>query len=216
MAIHVYLADDHTMLREGLSALLQAQADLKVVGMASNGRQAIHDVAILLPHVVIMDIAMPELNGVDATKILKKTVPATKTIILSMYATKEHIFRALQAGAQGYLLKNSAGAELVNAIRAVHNGQRYLGQKIPESMVEDYKYNRAAVSPLNALSPREREVLQLVAEGHSSAQVAGMLSLSPKSIETYRSRLMQKIGVHDVSGLVKFSIQHGLISLDYY
>jgi DNA-binding NarL/FixJ family response regulator len=215
MAIHVYLADDHTMLREGLSVLLQAHMDIKVIGMASNGRQAVQDIAVLLPHVVIMDIAMPELNGVDATKILQKTAPATKTVILSMYATKEHIFRALQAGARGYLLKNSAGAELVNAVRAVQNGQLYLGQKIPESLVEDYKYKRHAVSPLNALSPREREVLQLVAEGRSSVQVADMLCLSPKSIETYRSRLMQKIGVHDVSGLVKFSIQHGLISLDY-
>ncbi|HEY4075100.1 MAG TPA: response regulator transcription factor [Herbaspirillum sp.] len=215
MPIQVYLADDHTMLRDGLSVLLQAHTDIKVVGAASNGRQAVHDIAILLPQVVIMDITMPELNGIEATKILQKTAPATKTIILSMHATKEHIFRALQAGAQGYLLKNSAGAELVNAIRTVHNGQRYLSQKIPDGLVEDYKCNRHAVSPLNALSPREREVLQLVAEGRSSIQVAGMLSLSPKSIETYRSRLMQKIGVHDISGLVKFSIQHGLISLDY-
>jgi DNA-binding NarL/FixJ family response regulator len=215
MPIHVYLADDHTMLRDGLSVLLQAHTDIRVVGAASNGRQAVNDIALLLPQVVIMDITMPELNGIEATKILQKTAPATKTIILSMHATKEHIFCALQAGAQGYLLKNSAGAELVNAIRTVHNGQRYLSQKIPADLVEDYKCNRRAVSPLNALSPREREVLQLVAEGRSSIQVAGMLSLSPKSIETYRSRLMQKIGVHDISGLVKFSIQHGLISLDY-
>jgi DNA-binding NarL/FixJ family response regulator len=120
----------------------------------------------------------------------------------------------LQAGAQGYLLKNSAGAELVNAIRTVNNGQRYLSQKIPDVLVEDYKCNRHPVSPLNTLSPREREVLQLVTEGRSSIQVAGMLNLSPKSVETYRSRLMQKIGVHDISGLVRFSIQHGLISLD--
>jgi DNA-binding NarL/FixJ family response regulator len=215
MSIHVYLADDHTMLREGLSVLLQAHMDIKVVGTASDGRQAVNEIAVLAPQVVIMDITMPELNGIDATKILQKTAPASRIIILSMHATKEHIFRALQAGARGYLLKNSAGVELVDAIRSVHNGQRYLSQKIPEGLVEDYKYNRHTVSPLNALSPREREVLQLVAEGRSSAQVAGMLSLSPKSVETYRSRLMQKIGVHDVSGLVKFSIQHGLISLDY-
>ena len=134
--------------------------------------------------------------------------------MLSMYATREHIFRALQAGAKGYLLKNSAGSELVNAIRVVQSGQRYLSQKIVDAMADGYWQKTHDAGPLEGLSAREREVLQLVGEGHSSVQIAVILSLSPKSIETYRSRLMQKIGVNDLPGLVKFCIHHGLITLD--
>jgi DNA-binding NarL/FixJ family response regulator len=209
--IRIYIADDHTIVRDALAVMLQVHSDIRVVGSGSDGRQAMKDVAVLQPDIVIMDIAMPNLNGIEATLLLKEIHPGVKTLMLSMYATKEHIFRALRAGASGYLLKNSAGSELVNAIRAVQAGQRYLSQKIP---VDDYLVEGRVAGPLDALSIREREVLQLVAEGHSSAKVAAMLSLSPKSIETYRSRLMQKIGVTDVPGLVKFSIHHGLISLE--
>jgi len=212
--IRIYIADDHTIVRDGLAIMLQVHSDIKVVGSGSDGRQAVKEVVSLLPDIVIMDIAMPNLNGIEATLLLKDVVPNVKTIMLSMYATKEHIFRALQAGARGYLLKNSAGSELVNAIRIVQSGQRYLSQKISDAVVDDYLLESRSAGPLDALSTREREVLQLVAEGHSSVQVAAMLSLSPKSIETYRSRLMQKIGVSDLPSLVKFSIHHGLISLE--
>lgn len=212
--IRIYIADDHTIVRDGLAVMLQIHSDITVVGSGSDGRQAVKEVVALRPDIVIMDIAMPNLNGVEATLVLRDTAPAVKTVMLSMYATKEHIFRALQAGARGYLLKNSAGSELVNAIRVVQSGQRYLSQKISDMVVDDYLIENRGTGPLDALSMREREVLQLVAEGHSSAKVAAMLSLSPKSIETYRSRLMQKIGVTDVPGLVKFSIHHGLISLE--
>ncbi|WP_232511812.1 response regulator transcription factor [Herbaspirillum sp. meg3] len=212
--IRIYIADDHTIVRDGLAVMLQVHSDIKVVGSGSDGRQAVKEVASLRPDIVIMDIAMPNLNGIEATLLLKDEAPGVKTIMLSMYATKEHIFRALQAGARGYLLKNSAGSELVNAIRVVQSGQRYLSQKIADTVVDDYLLDHRVTGPLDALSAREREVLQLVAEGHSSAQVAAMLSLSPKSIETYRSRLMQKIGVSDLPSLVKFSIHHGLISLE--
>ncbi len=212
--IRIYIADDHTIVRDALAVMLQIHSDIKVVGSGSDGRQAMKDVALLQPDVVIMDIAMPNLNGIEAALLLKDAQPKVKIIMLSMYATKEHIFRALRAGARGYLLKNSAGSELVNAIRTVQTGQRYLSQKIADAVVDDYLIEGRVAGPLDALSMREREVLQLVAEGHSSAKVAAMLSLSPKSIETYRSRLMQKIGVSDVPGLVKFSIHHGLISLE--
>lgn len=212
--IRIYIADDHTIVRDGLAVMLQIHSDMTVVGSGSDGRQAVKEVLSLQPDVVIMDIAMPNLNGIEATLLLRTTVPAAKIIMLSMYATKEHIFRALQAGARGYLLKNSAGSELVNAIRVVQTGQRYLSQKINDTVVDDYLLESRSTGPLDALSTREREVLQLVAEGHSSAQVAVMLSLSPKSIETYRSRLMQKIGVSDLPSLVKFAIHHGLISLE--
>ena len=212
--IRIYIADDHTIVRDGLAVMLQVHSDITVVGSGSDGRQAVKEIEQLHPDVVIMDIAMPNLNGIEAALLLRDVAPAVKTIMLSMYATKEHIFRALQAGARGYLLKNSAGSELVNAIRIVQSGQRYLSQKIADTVVDDYLLESRAAGPLDALSTREREVLQLVAEGHSSAQVAAMLSLSPKSIETYRSRLMQKIGVSDLPSLVKFSIHHGLISLE--
>jgi len=212
--IRIYIADDHTIVRDGLAVMLQVHSDITVVGSGSDGRQAVREIEQLHPDIVIMDIAMPNLNGIEAALLLRDVAPAVKTIMLSMYATKEHIFRALQAGARGYLLKNSAGSELVNAIRIVQSGQRYLSQKISDTVVDDYLLESRVAGPLDALSAREREVLQLVAEGHSSAQVAAMLSLSPKSIETYRSRLMQKIGVSDLPSLVKFSIHHGLISLE--
>jgi DNA-binding NarL/FixJ family response regulator len=212
--IRIYIADDHTIVRDALAVMLQVHADITVVGSGSDGRQAMKDVALLQPDIVIMDIAMPNLNGIEATALLKEVQPAVKTVMLSMYATREHIFRALKAGARGYLLKNSAGSELVNAIRTVQSGQRYLSQKIADAVAEDDLSEGRTAGPLETLSMREREVLQLVAEGHSSAKVAAMLSLSPKSIETYRSRLMQKIGVTDFPGLVKFSIHHGLISLE--
>ncbi len=212
--IRIYIADDHTIVRDGLAVMLQVHSDITVVGSGSDGRQAVREIEQLHPDIVIMDIAMPNLNGIEAALLLRDVAPAVKTIMLSMYATKEHIFRALQAGARGYLLKNSAGSELVNAVRIVQSGQRYLSQKISDTVVDDYLLESRVAGPLDALSAREREVLQLVAEGHSSAQVAAMLSLSPKSIETYRSRLMQKIGVSDLPSLVKFSIHHGLISLE--
>lgn len=216
MSISVFLADDHAVVRDGLQALLEAQPDIRVIGNAANGRETVRKVAQLCPDVVILDIAMPELNGIEAAWEISEVCPDTQLIILSMHATTEHIFRALQAGVRGYLLKESAGIEVVNAVRAVHTGQRYLSQKISDRMVDDYIHQRQAAqaeSPLARLSPREREVLQLVAEGKSSAQIADTLSLSPKTVETYRSRLMHKLSISDLPGLVRFAIQHGLTPL---
>jgi DNA-binding NarL/FixJ family response regulator len=167
--------------------------------------------------VAILDIAMPELNGIEATRQICELCPATQIIILSMHATPGHIFEALQAGARGYLLKASAGVEVVNAIRAVYAGQRYLGQKILDQVIDDY-LNQKEVgemkSPLARLTPREREILQLVAEGKSSAETADILGLSPKTVETYRSHLMQKLGIRDLPNLVKFAIRYGLTPLE--
>jgi DNA-binding NarL/FixJ family response regulator len=213
MPIRVLLADDHAVVRDGLRYLLEAQGDIAVVGGAANGRLAVQQAQQLAPDIVVMDIAMPELNGIDATRQIREVSPATQVIILSMHSTAEHIRHALQAGAQGYLLKESAGTEVVDAVRAVHAGRRYLSQKITETVIDDYVLQRAAdqvEEPLARLSAREREILQLVAEGQTSAQIADILHLSPKSIETYRSRLMRKLGIGDVAGLVKFAIQHGL------
>jgi DNA-binding NarL/FixJ family response regulator len=213
----VFLADDHTVVRDGLRVLLEAEHDIRVIGDAANGHEAVRGVARLCPDVVVMDIAMPELNGVEATREIAQICPSAQVIVLSMHSTTEHIFQALQAGARGYLLKESAGIEVVNAVRAVHAGRRYLSQKISDRLVDDYVRQRQAAeakSPLALLSPRERGVLQLVVEGKSSAEIARILSLAPKTVETYRSRLMLKLGISDLPGLVKFAIQQGLTTLE--
>lgn len=216
MSISVFIADDHTVVRDGLRLLIETQSDMKVVSDASNGREAARQVLHANPDVVIMDIAMPELNGIEATRQIRENCPATKVIILSMHSSSEHIFQALKAGAHGYLLKESAGMEVISAIRVVHSGKRYLSEKIGDVMIDEYIHNREVVetgSPLSKLSTREREILQLVVEGKSSIEIAQALFLSPKTVETYRSRLMQKLGISDLPGLIKFAIQHGITSL---
>ena len=217
LAITVFLADDHAVVRDGLRVLLEAQPDISVIGDAANGRETVRLVAQLCPDIVVMDIAMPELNGIEATQQIYEVCPSAQVIILSIHSTTEHIFRALQAGARGYLLKESAGIEVVNAVRAVHAGHRYLSQKISDRLIDDYVHQRQAAEakgPLARLSPREREVVQLVVEGKSNAEIAGILSLSLKTVETYRSRLMRKLGFSDLPSLVKFAVQHGLTPLE--
>ena len=217
LVITVVLADDHAVVRDGLRALLEAQLDISVIGDAANGREAVHLVAQLCPNVVVLDIAMPKLNGIEAARQIREICPSAQVIILSMHSTVEHIFRALQAGARGYLLKDSAGIEVVKAIRTVHAGHRYLSPKISDRLIDDYVRQRQVAEtngPLARLSSREREVLQLVVEGKSSAEVADILSLSLKTVETYRSRLMQKLAISDLPALVKFAIQHGLTLLE--
>ena len=217
MMITVYIADDHTIVRDGLKVLLNEQPDIEVVGDAADGRETVRQVRELVPDVVLMDINMPELNGIESTRQIMESCSSTQVVILSMYATQEHIFRALKAGARGYLLKESAGIEVVKAVREVMAGKRYLSEKISEEVIDEYVHLRDKVEEddlLSRLSPREREVLQLVVEGKSSAEIADTLYLSPKTVETYRSRLMQKLEIHDIPGLVKFAIQRGLTTLD--
>jgi len=216
MAIRVLIADDHAVFRDGLRLLLEAQNDITVVGEAANGRLSVQQAERLHPDVVVMDIAMPDLNGIEATEQIRKTYPSTQVVILSMHATTEHIFQALRSGAKGYLLKESAGMEVVNAVRAVYAGRKYLSQQIAETVVDNYILQRQGKpdrSPLEHLSSREREILQLVVEGKTSAEIAKVLFISPKTVETYRSRLMEKLGISDIPGLVKFAIQHGLTPL---
>ncbi len=214
MIITVFLADDHRVLRDGLRILLESQDDIEVVGEAENGNAAIDGIIKAKPDVVVMDITMPELNGIDAAEVIHDALPDTKIVILSIHSDLEHIFRALQAGAQGYLLKESAGSEVISAVRAVFFGRRYLNPSIRDTVMEAYMQNRKIQSPLEILSMREREVLQLTVEGHSSAAIADKLGLSSKTIETYRSRLMGKIGVHDLTELVRFAIKHGITPID--
>jgi len=213
MPITVFVADDHAVVREGLASLLAAQPDLRVIGTAADGRDTVRQVAKLQPEVVVMDIAMPQMNGIEAARELRDRAPQVRLVILSMHSSVEHVFHALEAGASGYVLKASAAKEIIDAVRVVHAGRRYFSQEIAEMMAEVVSRS-AAASPLNRLSKRERQVLQLVAEGRSSAQIAATLHLSPKTVDTYRSRLMQKLHIGDVAGLVKFAIQHGLTPLE--
>ena len=210
MSIGVLLVDDHAIVRDGLKTLLEIQADLRVIGEATNGRDAVSVAAELRPDVVVMDISMPDMNGVEAARRIHAARPATRIVMLSMHGNAEHVYRALEAGATGYLLKESAGNELVAAIRAVHAGRRYLTEKVNDLVIAGYLGERRAASPLESLSKRERDILQHVVDGRSNKETARLLSISVKTVETYRSRMLQKLGIKNVTELVKFAISHGL------
>ena len=211
MTITVLIADDHAVMRDGLRAILEREGGIEVVATASNGRETVLEARRLNPDIVLMDIVMPELSGIEAAAQIRDHCESTRVIILSMHSTVEHIFRALQAGAMGYLLKGSAGSEVVRAVRA---GKRYLTRKVSDVVVDGYVREHRASSPLESLSPRERGVMLRVVEGRSSREIADALHLSPKTVETHRSRLMEKLGVENVIGLVKFAVQHGLTGLE--
>lgn len=213
MPLTVFIADDHAIVREGLANLLGAQPDVSVIGTAADGLDTVRQVETLKPEVVVMDIAMPQMNGIEAAREIRRRVPTTRVVILSMHSSVEHVFHALEAGASGYVLKESAAREIIDAVRAVHAGRRYLSTRLAEALANGISRSNTA-SPLESLSKRERQVLQLVAEGYSSARIAATLNLSPKSVDTYRSRVMQKLHISDAAGLIKFAIQHGITSLD--
>ncbi len=216
MTISVVLADDHTIIRDGLRALLEANPEIKVVGDAANGRQVVSLVKELQPDIVIMDISMPEQNGIDATRQILEAFPQARVIILSMLGTADHVFHALQAGVRGFLLKESAGREVMEAVQSVYAGDMYFSRPITFTLVNDYMQARvdSQSTPLESLSIRENEILCLVVEGKTSAEIGKSLNLSPKTVESYRSRMMQKLGVSDMSELIKFAIKNGLISVD--
>jgi DNA-binding NarL/FixJ family response regulator len=217
MRIHVLIVDDHAVVRDGLQALLEMHPEICVIGHAANGRAALELIKELRPEIVLMDLSMPGMNGVDCARIILEQDPQIGVIMLSMLGTAEHIYRALQAGVRGYLLKESAGREVVDAVLKVAEGQRYFSQSVTEMFVSDYLDNRKQVmnaSPLESLSLREQEVMYLVLDGKSSTEIGEMLHLSSKTVDSYRSRLMQKLGVTDLVGLVKFAYIHGLITVN--
>ncbi len=217
MTISIFLADDHAVVRDGLRLLLETQPDFKVVGEAESGVQAISRLSKQCADVLIIDIAMPELNGIEAARQISLNCPGTRVIILSMHSNPEYISRALQAGAHGYVLKSSVGAEVIKAIRAVLAGHRYLSQKVSDLVVDDYLARletSTTYSPLDDLSPRELSILQLVAEGYTSVAIGDMLGISPNTVDTYRSRILHKLNLDSLPDMIKFAIKHGIIPLE--
>jgi len=210
MAIKVLLVDDHQVVRDGLQALLEMENDIEVIGAAGDGEEAVKKALILKPDIVIMDIAMPVHDGVEAVRRLRQRAPDIRVIILSMYISSEYVYRTLRAGAKGYILKESAGEQVVKAVRIVYEGSRFLSPKIAETVITTYIEEDAVNGPLESLSQREYGVLRLVVEGSSSISIAQSLSLSPKTVDTYRSRIMQKLGLRNKTELIKFAMRHGL------
>jgi DNA-binding NarL/FixJ family response regulator len=208
--IRVLLADDHAMVRDGLTSVLRDAGDLEVVATAANGFEAVQQALQTQPDVVVIDIVMPGLNGIEATVQIHDALPAVHIVVMSMYSDIDFVYRALRAGAHGYVAKASAAADLIEAVRGVVAGRRFLSRGVAQSVLDDYIQTRASKSPLERLAPRERQVLQLLAEGHSSAGIASILSLAPKTVETYRSRMMGKLGIAELPALIKFAIQHGM------
>lgn len=216
MSIRILLADDHRILRQGLRGLLSADKDFDVIGEAEDGRSAVAMAERLTPDVIVMDIGMPDLNGIDATRQIVERVPAARVIALSAYADRRLISEVLKAGASGYLMKDSAFDELVEAIRTAAAKKVYLSPKIASELVDDYV--RMSKDPVptvfESLSPREREVLQLIAEGHSTKEVARILKVSVKTVETHRRQLMNKLNLFSVAELTRYAIHEGLVSLE--
>jgi DNA-binding NarL/FixJ family response regulator len=211
--IRVLLADDHTLVRAGIRGLLQGLADVDVVGEAGDGQEALRLAESLRPDVVLLDVGMPGLNGLEVAGRIGAFDASIRVVVLSMHSSEEYVLRALRAGCAGYLLKASAVSELEVAVRAVARGETYLSPAVSKRVVDDYvSRTGGAADPLDALTPRQREVLQLAAEGLSSKEIAQRLGLSHRTVEAHRAQLMERLGVHDLAGLVRFAVRVGLIT----
>jgi DNA-binding NarL/FixJ family response regulator len=217
MTIAVFLADDHAIVREGLALLLNAEPDIEVVGQAGDAEGAIDGVARLQPDVAVLDIEMPGLGGLAATRCIRTAYPRTQVVILSVHDTREHIRHALRAGARGYVLKECVGAELIKAVRAVHAGDAYTSPKAQDKVLKGLAGtgdDGPPDDPLACLSDRERQIFYVVVEGKTSAEIGEILLLSPKTIETHRSRMYKKLEVHNLAELMVFAAKNRLLPLD--
>jgi DNA-binding NarL/FixJ family response regulator len=213
--LQIMLVEDHALVRAGIRSLLEKLPDLEVVAEAGDGRAALGLIAQHQPDVVLMDIKMAGLNGLEATARITRDYPGVRIVILSMYANEEYVIQALRAGASGYLLKDAGTAELEVAVRAAARGETYLSPAISRRMIQDYlEVVGGEGGALEQLTPRQREVLQLVAEGHSVKEIAQILQVSAKTIETHRAQLMERLDIHDVAGLVRYAIRVGIVAPD--
>jgi len=210
--IKLFLADDHTLVREGIAALVERESDLHVVGQCGDGLKVVEEVLRVKPDVVVLDLGMPGLNGIDICRQLARKAKDTAVLVLTMYVDEEFIVRALENGAAGYLMKEAASKELVEAVRAVARGELYLGSGIARSVLARLAAGTKE-DPYHKLTPRERQVLQLIAEGKTNRAIAEKLGLSVKTVDTHRAHLMRKLGIHDQTTLVKYAIRRGIVSL---
>ena len=207
--IRVLLADDHAVVRQGFRLILAAQPDIEIVGEAGNGREAVELAEKLRPDVAVMDVAMPELNGIEATRRIADVSPRTRVLALSMHKDSVYVREILRAGARGYLLKDSIDVDLVNAVRAVAKGDGYLSPGVSEAVLSDYR--RHVTNPLDLLTSREREVLQMIAEGKTNKEIAASLNLSIYTVDAHRGKIMEKLNLHSTGELVRFAVRNGLI-----
>lgn len=207
--IRILLADDHTVVRQGFRLILSAQPDMEIVGEAGNGREAVELAEKLHPDLVVMDVAMPELNGIEATRRLASSAPRTRVLALSMHKDSVYVREILRAGARGYLLKDSIDSDLLAAVRAVARGEGYLSPAVSEAVLSDYR--RHVTDPIDLLTSREREVLQMIAEGKTNKEIAAVLNLSVYTIDAHRGRIMEKLNLHSINELVRFAVRKGLV-----
>ena len=207
--IRVLLADDHAMVRKGFRLILEAQPDMEIAGEAGNGRDAVELTEKLHPDVVVMDVAMPELNGIEATRRLAASSPHTRVLALSMHKDSVYVREILRAGARGYLLKDSIDTDLISAVRAVAKGDGYISPGVSDAVLSDYR--RHVTDPLDLLTSREREVLQMIAESKTNKEIAVLLNLSVYTVEAHRGKIMEKLNLHSTGELVRFAVRHGLV-----
>lgn len=207
--IRILLADDHTVVRQGFRAILGQQSDMEIVGEAGNGRDAMKLAQDLTPDVIVMDVAMPELNGIEATRRITNAIPSTRVLALSMHKDSVYVREMLKAGARGYLLKDSVDRDLLEAVRAISRGGEYISPAVEPALMNSYRME--ATTPLDLLTSREREVLQLIAEGKTNKEVAAVLKISVFTVDAHRGRIMEKLNVHNVNELVRFAVRFGLV-----
>ena len=208
-AINILLADDHTIVRQGLKLILSAHPDLRVVGEAANGKEAVELAAKLKPDIVLLDVAMPELNGIEATRKMVEANSRLRVLVLSMHKEAVYVREILRAGARGYILKDAIDTELLNAVRSVARGDGYISPAVSGALLSDYR--KDVTDPVDLLSPREREVLQLIAEGKTNKEIATKLNLSVYTVDSHRGKIMEKLNLHSTGELVRFAIKRGLV-----
>ena len=212
--IKVLLVDDHAIMRDGIRALLSLHDDIKIVGEASEGQEAIEKTQDLSPDVVVMDVAMPDMDGIEATRRIRKQSPRVKVIVLTQYDNKEYVLSAIKAGVAGYVPKRALGSELVSAVRAVNRGESFLYPSAAAALIDDYRRQAKTADPYDQLTPREREILKLIAEGHTSREIADALFISLKTVYGHRTKIMDKLGLRNHTDLFKFAVRKGLLTLD--
>lgn len=215
--IRILLADDHPVVRKGILSVLSSLKHLEILGEAADGQEAVAKVKELSPDLVLMDVEMPRMSGLEATKLIRKDFPKTKVLILSIHSSKQNVLQIIQSGAQGYVLKDASLAELVRAIESVHKGEAFFSPNISQIVLSQFLVESGADEQESAskkLSAREREVLAMIAEGQSNKEMAGKLGVGVRTIETHRERVMDKLGIHSIAGLTKYAIAHGIAKLD--